>query len=125
MFVLEGLDPEEGLQVFHPTIHLDAPHTVERVAEDVPLDLVWALEGLLQEGELGTVTIRARGPDGEAVSDLDLLVVGPDGQAEDGATDVEGEWVLELPAGRYRVRGDDPFDPFDVAVGRRGRAGRR
>ena len=35
-FVLEGLDPEEGLQVFHPTIHLDAPCTVERAAEDVP-----------------------------------------------------------------------------------------
>ncbi len=117
MFVLGGLDPEEGLQVFHPTIHLDAPCTVERAAADVPLDLIWSLEGLGQEGELGTVTIRARGPDGKAVSDLDLLVVGPDGQAQDGATDVEGEWVLELPAGRYRVRGDDPFDPYDVVEG--------
>ena len=113
-FVLEGLDPEEGLQVFHPTIHLDAPHVVERVAEDVPLDLVWTLEGLAPVGEPGTVTIHARGPDGEAVADLDLLVVGPDGRADDGTTDAEGKCVLALSAGRYRVRGDDPFDPFDV-----------
>jgi hypothetical protein len=113
-FVLAGLGTDEGVQVFHPTLHLDAPHTVARAAADVPLELVWTLEGLGEEAPLGTLVVRARDPAGRVVEALDLLVLGEDGQGQDDSTDGDGEAVLDLPAGRYRIRGDDPFDPFDV-----------
>ena len=115
-FVLAGLDPEESVWVFHPTLHLDAPHTIDRVAEDVPLALVWALDGLGPAmGEYGTLVVRARDAGGRAVENLKLLVLASDGQGQDAATDGAGDASLDLPAGTYRIRGDDPFGPFDVA----------
>jgi hypothetical protein len=113
-FRLAGLAAEEGVRVFHPALRVEAGHVIERVAEDVPLDLIWTLEGIGRAEAYGTLVIRARDGKGGGVEDLHLLVLGADGQGQDVVTNGEGEAIVDLPSARCRIRGDSPFDAFDV-----------
>ena len=113
-FRLAGLAAEEGVRVFHPTLRVEAGHVIERVAPDVPLDLTWTFEGIGRAKAYGTLVIRARDGKGGGVEDLHLLVLGADGQGQDVVTNGEGEAIVDLPSARCRIRGDSPFDAFDV-----------
>ncbi|MFO0931143.1 MAG: carboxypeptidase-like regulatory domain-containing protein [Planctomycetota bacterium] len=116
-FVLSGLGVEDGVQVFHPTLAVEGEttHMVRRVAADAPLDLVWTVEGLALPPARGTLVIAARDGKGAPGSGLHLLVIGRDGRCYPAATDDSGAASLEVPCGEVRVRGDSPFDPYEVA----------
>ena len=115
-FLLPGIDPRDGVQVFHPTIGQgEKTHIVSRVAADVPLDLVWTIGGLAVPDPSGTLAIRAHDGGGAPGAGLHLLVVGADGRCTAVVTDDGGEASLEVPCGDVLIRGDDPFEPFEVA----------
>lgn len=118
-FQLQGLGPHEGIKVLHPTLSGDAErskmHVVDSVVADVPLDLVWTLGGFDEPDARGTLEVHARDGSGAPVTDLRLLVIGPDGRARNLELDAEGDASLPLAIGEYRIRGDSPFDAFDVA----------
>lgn len=116
-FTLAGVERGRGLKVFHPVFEPGdhEVHLVERVTEDVPLDLVLGLAGLVRPAGRARLEIRTRDLGGKAATALRLLVIGTDGVASAATTDAEGAVTFHVPPGAYRVRGDDPFAPFEVA----------
>lgn len=119
-FVLKGLSPVKGVRVLHPTLAVEGKttHVIERIAKDVPLDLTWTLAGLGVPVGQGRLVVRARDPEGAPVGGLHLLVLGADGRGRGAVTDETGVVSLDLPRGEYRVRGDDPFEAYDVVEAR-------
>jgi hypothetical protein len=115
-FVLDGLEPTGAIQVFHPTLEVEdeSVHVVERAAADVPLDLTWTRDGFGAPAQTGRLLLRARDGAGHPAAALALLVLGADGRGWSARTDANGLAHVEVPAGAVRVRGDDPFAPFDV-----------
>ncbi len=115
-FALEGLDPGQSIEVFHPALGAadGTPHRVPRAAADVPLALVWALDGLGAGAATGDLLVEVRDAAGEPVVGHALLVLGSDGVGQAVSTNDEGQAEVALPAGPCLIRDDDPFAPWAI-----------